>query len=264
MAAEHRSNIFCLDTDHALTRIYSGGNDDQVIVHDTQTTDLVDCFQHEEPVNGLSVHPEQPNLFLTACSDGRILMYDMRRPVKSEAIMITGCSYAFHSVQFNPVEHRLLVAANQKTGIGLYDVRKPRSTVLNYNSKSSMHARFNSSGTQIIGLRKRMPPILFNIDDLLPVCEFDNPQYYNSCTMKSCCFGGPKDQYVFSGKNIKFCIHTVETFLRGEGVRSGPLFSSILDTSEYYPFNLCLSNDIRVGTFALKQSPLTVSTSSQG
>ncbi len=200
MAAEHRSNIFCLDTDQALTRIYSGGNDEQVIVHDTQTTDLVDCFQHEEPVNGLSVHPEQPNLFLTACSDGRILMYDMRRPVKSEAIMITGCSYAFHSVQFNPVEHRLLVAANQKTGIGLYDVRKPRSTVLNYNSKSSMHARFNSSGTQIVGLRKRMPPILFNIGDLIPVCEFDNPQYYNSCTMKSCCFGGPKDQYIFSGK----------------------------------------------------------------
>jgi WD repeat-containing protein 22 len=201
MAAEHKSNIFCLDTDHALTKIYSGGNDEQVIVHDTQTSELVDCFQHEEPVNGLSVHPVQSDLFLTACSDGRLLMYDMRQPATSEAIMIAGCSYAYHSVQFNPVEHRLLVGANQKFGIGLYDIRKPRSTVLSYHSRSSMHARFNSSGTQIVGLRKRLPPVIFNIHDPIPACEFDTPQYYNSCTMKSCCFGGPGDQYVFSGSD---------------------------------------------------------------
>ena len=106
MAAEHRSNVFCLDTDHALTKIYSGGNDEQVIVHDAKTNELVDVFQHEEPVNGLSVHPEQPNLFVTACSDGRILLYDMRQPATSEALMIIGFSYTFHSVQFNPAEPR--------------------------------------------------------------------------------------------------------------------------------------------------------------
>eukprot|EP00088_Acartia_fossae_P028888 TRINITY_DN2969_c0_g1_i1.p1 TRINITY_DN2969_c0_g1~~TRINITY_DN2969_c0_g1_i1.p1 ORF type:complete len:951 (-),score=207.47 TRINITY_DN2969_c0_g1_i1:858-3710(-) len=201
MAAEHRSNIFCLDTDKSLSKIYSGGNDEQVIVHDSLTGELVDCFQHEEAVNGLSVHPAQPQLFLTAGSDGRLLMYDMRQPAKSEAIMLAGFSYGFHSVQFNPWEARLVVGANQKFGIGLYDVRKPKSTVMRYMSRSSMHARFNSSGTKIVGLRKRLPPVLFNIADPVPVCEFDNPQYYNSCTMKSCCFGGPDENFVFSGSD---------------------------------------------------------------
>ena len=87
------------------------------------------------------MHPAQPQLFLTAGSDGRLLMYDMRQPAKSEAIMLAGFSYGFHSVQFNPWEARLVVGANQKFGIGLYDVRKPKSTVMRYMSRSSMHAR---------------------------------------------------------------------------------------------------------------------------
>lgn len=37
MAAQHLSNIFCLSITPDNSRIYSGGNDDQVIVHDTQT-----------------------------------------------------------------------------------------------------------------------------------------------------------------------------------------------------------------------------------
>jgi len=201
MQAEHRSNIFCLDTDQQLTKIYSGGNDEQVIVHDSQTGQLVDCFQHEEPVYSLSVHPTQADLFTTACSDGRLLLFDLRQPPTSEALRIAGFSHAFHSVHFNPVEHRLLVGANQKFGIGLYDIRKPKSTVLNYFSKSSMHARFNNKGTKIIGLRRRLPPVLFDIENPVHVCEFDHPQYYNSCTMKSCCFGGPDDNFVFSGSD---------------------------------------------------------------
>jgi hypothetical protein len=38
--------------------------------------------------------------------------------------MVAGYSYAFHSVQFNPVEPRLVLAANQKAGIGLWDLRQ--------------------------------------------------------------------------------------------------------------------------------------------
>ena len=40
--------------------------------------------------------------------------------------------------------------------------------------------------------------------DRLCVCvsaQFDNPLYYNSCTMKSCCFAGSRDQYVLSGSD---------------------------------------------------------------
>jgi hypothetical protein len=44
-------------------------------------------------------------------------------------MMVAGSSYAFHSVQFHPTEPRLLIAANQKTGIGLWDIRSVGSFV---------------------------------------------------------------------------------------------------------------------------------------
>ena len=49
----------------------------------------------------------------------------------------------------------------------------------------------------------KLAEVLFDIENPVHVCEFDHPQYYNSCTMKSCCFGGPDDNFVFSGSD--FC-----------------------------------------------------------
>lgn len=37
MKAQHVSNIFCLGYDSSKTKIFSAGNDDQVIVHDLRT-----------------------------------------------------------------------------------------------------------------------------------------------------------------------------------------------------------------------------------
>lgn len=37
MLKQHMSNIFCLDFDSKNTKIFSGGNDDMVIVHDVET-----------------------------------------------------------------------------------------------------------------------------------------------------------------------------------------------------------------------------------
>lgn len=37
MKAQHASNIFCLGYDSSKTKIFSAGNDDQVIVHDLRT-----------------------------------------------------------------------------------------------------------------------------------------------------------------------------------------------------------------------------------
>jgi hypothetical protein len=50
-----------------------------VIVHEVETRQPLDYFLHEEPVYGISVHPLNPDLFVTACSDGRLLLYDMRQ-----------------------------------------------------------------------------------------------------------------------------------------------------------------------------------------
>lgn len=57
-----------------------------------------------------------------------------------------------------------------------------------------MSVRFNSTGTQLLALRRRLPPVLYELQSRLPSFQFDNQGYFNSCTMKSCCFAGDKDQ----------------------------------------------------------------------
>ena len=37
MKAKHNSNVFCLSFSHDKSKIFSGGNDDQVIVHNTHS-----------------------------------------------------------------------------------------------------------------------------------------------------------------------------------------------------------------------------------
>ena len=67
--------------------------------------------------------------------------------------------------------------------------------------QTSMYVRWNMSGDRILGLRRRLPPVLYRIEKPGAVAQFDHPGYYNSCTMKSCCFGGPDDEYVLSGSD---------------------------------------------------------------
>ncbi|XP_046402157.1 DDB1- and CUL4-associated factor 5 isoform X2 [Ischnura elegans] len=205
MRAQHISNIFCLGYDSTNSKIFSAGNDDQVIVHDTRTGDPIDFFLHEQPVYGLSVDPLNDNVFASACDDGRVLIFDIREPASTEPFCLAGYTSAFHAVMFNPVEPRLLTTANSKEGVGLWDIRKPRQVVLRYGCngppQSCMSARFNSRGTHVLALRRRLPPVLYAVHSPAHVCQFDHQGYYNSCTMKSCCFAGESDDYVLSGSD---------------------------------------------------------------
>lgn len=74
----------------------------------------------------------------------------------------------------------------------------PLSSLLRYGGsmslQSAMSVRFNSTGTQLLALRRRLPPVLYELHSRLPSFQFDNQGYFNSCTMKSCCFAGDKDQ----------------------------------------------------------------------
>ena len=206
MTGEHESNIFCLDFDWENRKVFSGGNDASVIVHDLETSKPLEFYRHEEPVYGLSVNPLNSNIFLTACSDGRVLLYDLRQKPGEEPLLLAGYSHAFHAAQFNPCEPRLVVTSNQKMGLGLWDVRRPGSLVLGYGgaggvTQTSMYVRWNQRGDRILGLRRRLSPVLYTVDSPAAVAQFDHPGYYNSCTMKSCCFGGPNDEFVLSGSD---------------------------------------------------------------
>lgn len=64
-----------------------------------------------------------------------------------------------------------------------------------------MSVRFNSMGTQILALRRRLPPILYGTSNEKPICQFYHPDYYNSCTMKSGSFAGENDEYILSGSD---------------------------------------------------------------
>ncbi|XP_053994567.1 DDB1- and CUL4-associated factor 5 [Hylaeus volcanicus] len=205
MKAQHISNIFCLGYDSSKTKIFSAGNDDQVIVHDLRTGDVVNFFLHEKPVYGLSIHPHNDNIFASACDDGRVLIYDIRGSSAMETFCLAQYKSAFHSVMFNPMESKMLATANAKEGVSMWDVRKPLEPVLRYGNESSaqscMNVRFNAAGNRLLALRRRLPPVLYAVDSSTHLCQFDHPGYYNSCTMKSCCFAGDNDQYVLSGSD---------------------------------------------------------------
>ncbi|RWS03316.1 DDB1- and CUL4-associated factor 5-like protein [Dinothrombium tinctorium] len=206
MKGEHNSNIFCLGFNLNNTRLFSAGNDEQVIIHDAITGETLDVILHDEAIYGLSVDPINDNIFATACDDGRIFIWDLREPNLRDPLTLIRSQSAFHAVMHNPVEPQFLATANSKEGIGLWDIRKPKNCLLQYNggimsSQSAMSVRFNSRGTQILSLRRRLPPILYNVTSPHPIAEFDHTGYYNSCTMKSCCFAGDEDQYILSGSD---------------------------------------------------------------
>jgi WD40 repeat protein len=52
--------------------------------------------------------PDNRNLFLTACSDGQLTLFDLRDPLDGSSVMAASTS-PFHSVAFNPVEPRLFI-----------------------------------------------------------------------------------------------------------------------------------------------------------
>lgn len=64
-----------------------------------------------------------------------------------------------------------------------------------------MSVRFNTHGTQVLALRRRLPPILYNTYCEDSICQFYHADYFNSCTMKSCSFAGDNDEYVISGSD---------------------------------------------------------------
>lgn len=68
-------------------------------------------------------------------------------------------------------------------------------------SHSCMSVRFNSMGTQVLALRRRLPPILYKTSMETAVSQFYHQDYYNSCTMKSCSFAGENDEYILSGSD---------------------------------------------------------------
>merc|ERR550532_1921788 len=107
MKGQHHSNIFCLAFDNHNTKVLSGGNDEQVILHDIETGASEDVFLHEDAVYGLAVDPLNSSVFASACDDGRILIYDTRAPPSEDPFCLANYMSPMHAVVYNPMEPRL-------------------------------------------------------------------------------------------------------------------------------------------------------------
>ena len=205
MSTLHNSNIFCLSWTPDARRVLSGGHDEHVIVHDVETKAALDVFLHDTSVYGVSANPENPHVFSTACSNGKIYLYDTRRPQSEDPLLVASRLHPFHSVAFNPREPRLLATSNSTHGLELYDLRHPKRVALDYGNlggqRTAMSCQFSQDGSRLFGLRRRHPPAVFDLHDPEPHAEFDHPGYYNSCTMKSGSFAGLNDEYVMSGSD---------------------------------------------------------------
>ena len=57
MQGEHDSNIFCINFDLNTKVVFSGGNDERVLLHDLSTAKFLNQYLHDEPVFGISCHP---------------------------------------------------------------------------------------------------------------------------------------------------------------------------------------------------------------
>jgi DDB1- and CUL4-associated factor 5 len=175
-----------------------------LIVTSLFSGDCVDVFYHTKPVYGLSVDPSNDNVFATSGEDGRVLLFDLRAS-NDDPLVIVKYRAPFHSVMFHPIDDHFLITANAKEGSALWDTRNPKNPMIRYGgenaAQSCMSVRFNSMGTLLLALRRRLPPILYSTLDPEPICQFYNPDYYNSCTMKSCTFAGPSDEFVLSGSD---------------------------------------------------------------
>ncbi|XP_033106359.1 DDB1- and CUL4-associated factor 5-like, partial [Anneissia japonica] len=164
----------------------------------------IDVFLHEDAVFGVVVDPCNDNVFASAGDDGRILIWDIREPSHHEPFVLANYATSFHAVVYHPMESRFLATANCKEGLALWDVRKPRSSLLRYSGvsqQSAMSVCFDQLGRRLLGLRRRLPPVLYDLHNAVPTYQFDHSGYYNSCTMKTGCFAGDKHQYVVSGSD---------------------------------------------------------------
>ena len=127
------------------------------------------------------------------------------------------------------MQTNFVATANAKQGIELYDLRLCKrlktndfqegnstkdlfilscSPVLRYGASNKistdqidesiegMSVNFNRNGSLLYALRRRLPPVVFKLNQSHAFCQFDADNYVNLCTMKAGCFVGDSDQVI--------------------------------------------------------------------
>lgn len=225
MRKEHSSNIFCLSFDREQQRIFSGGNDDLVIVHNVETGDAIDVFAHMNDVYGISVNPTNNNIFASASNEIRI--WDLRSSLNCQHLQSNG---VFHGVKYNPIQPYMIATASSQFGVELYDLRQPLQRLSRFfpsymvNSPAAMCVNFNQTGDKLLALGRKLPPVLYDVRSPYPQLLFEGDGFYNYCTLKKCSFAGQNDQYVISGSdNFYIYLWKIPDTVRNDSWPENPL-----------------------------------------
>jgi len=110
---------------------FSAGNDAAIICHDLETASTTSTespgrptevwIDNDDSIHGLSCHPSNPHLFISASSDGTLRQYDTR--TTSAAVGILADAHKMEGVQSHPLQHELFAYAGEDAHSGLIDSR---------------------------------------------------------------------------------------------------------------------------------------------
>ncbi|KAF5382441.1 hypothetical protein D9615_002712 [Tricholomella constricta] len=231
-----RGNIFTLAFSATNRYLYSGGTDETVLKYDVSsfgshldtgtTKDPVRTFRaHDDTIRGITCHPYQEEIFLSASQDGRILLHDGRNNSPSARAQDTlQLTNEATGVQYHPIMEHIFVTSDSHGNVCLRDTRMafgPLSTrtrqgvVQTYNTKlnrkTTAHLSkpeassvvFDREGAKLAVTMLHYLPTIYGLSDPNPlaVCSgkylpdgtpTSPPErgYSNSCTIKHGAFGG--------------------------------------------------------------------------
>ncbi|VDK76550.1 unnamed protein product [Onchocerca ochengi] len=194
MKQMHYSNIFSVGFSNKCERLYSAGNDSFLYVHDIATTSVLLRFKADEPIYNVAINPKDDSVIMSASEDGKVRLYDLREGEETLAVESSGTMYC---AQFNPRQVHIISVCNGRDGLSLHDIRKLDSPCfqfdqltrarVNLNISSVMYGQWSDDGEAIFATRSRTSPILYDLNGGGSV-EFNDQNYLNSCTVKSCSF----------------------------------------------------------------------------
>ncbi|GAA5926629.1 hypothetical protein JCM1841_003186 [Sporobolomyces salmonicolor] len=134
-----QSNIFSIDFVCDGTKVFSAGNDTAVMCHDLETSaaSTLPAFattsasspagptniwlDNDDSIHGLSCHPSNPNLFLTAAADGTLRQYDSR--TSPGCVGAIADTYEMADVRYHPISNDLFAYCGEEGRAGLIDGR---------------------------------------------------------------------------------------------------------------------------------------------
>jgi len=104
--------------------LVSGGRDCRAIVWDSEQQMLKYSFRgHGGPINCVSCHPSDYNVFLSCGQDKRLLMWDLRQPKPAKDIDVSYMAAVQTSVAWQPNKEHMIAVATENGDVALADNR---------------------------------------------------------------------------------------------------------------------------------------------